>query len=961
MQAVINSLTGTALLLEGQSASVLQVDRYPRTTVVRIATLPLVLGDARNVEVVDVASVNEAFEILKRERLREECLDVALILLDPDVSDATRRDAVSALEEMLIDENVCSWLEGVLYSAPLPACADGPGALLIAKAGGASAVGAMLSRLFTLQDVIRRVRDAWTLVCERLLSSPIVQQEATVLAARSGISRKLVLAAESAEHDEFRFAALQILQPLPNYRRIVEELINELHLVRRSRRRHQPSGAVDATDRESRDARRHVEPLSFDRTAAFASVVRQKDAIVNHMRQGRLDLVRRYVDELVESQLPRDHRGEKTSMSLCDLAMEAKSQGLFELQLDLAMRAVSVRYQDSWAWAQVGDALLILNRFDEALAAYRNARDFGSYVIGATGRAQALLKMGRHQEALNAYDEVIGQHSADVVVKNARAEVLKVMGKFDEARVAYDDVIRAHPDDVVAKTGRAEVLKSMGKLHDALLAYDDVIRVDPGDVVALNGRAELLKSMGKLDEAFIAYEDVIRFCPADGVAKNGRADVLKSMGKFEEALRAYDDVIREHPTNIFAKTGQAELLKSMGKLEEALIAYDDAIRAHPTNVVMKNGRAEALKWTGKLDEALVAYDEVILAHPTNVVAKAGRAEVLKSMGKFGEALAAYEDVIREYPTNIFAKTGKAEVLKSMGKFAEALEAYDDLIREHPTNIFAKTGHAEVLKSMGKLEEALAAYDDTIREHPTDVVAKNGRTEVLKSMGKLREALVSYDEVISEHPTNVVAKNGRAEVLKSMGNLGDALVAYGEVIRQHPNDAVARNGRAAVLCALGRFEETLTLTAISPRTRQDWVALHIRGMAMIRARRINEAVEILVRGSEENPFVADRDVFKSGLALARVHQRAYQAALESLENVREMNAGRVASFLRGHSAGALGDFSGAARFLSAAGPARNERERELKAELERRFVRNEAPMHDEDWLIDHEIDCMLLAA
>jgi tetratricopeptide (TPR) repeat protein len=861
MQAVLNGMSGTGLLIEGDQVSLLRLDDNYTAVPGSFNELPDVLGDARSIDFLSVANADEAFETLRLDHARQESLDLALILLDRDLSDETRTEAATVLNHMLLDWDLRSWLEGVLYGAPLPSEADMDGALRNARDVAGTAVAGMLSRLSDLQPEIARVCEAWNSVCARVLRSPDARHEGTVLAARNGVFRYLVHAAEGAKYDDFRFAALKVLQPVTEYRRIVGELIGELKLRPSSRKQiAEPMIDVEGTKDLLDEDRKDAEYLRFDRAAVFENVKRQKDAIVGHMRASRFDLVRRYVDELVEYQLPLDHRAENTSKSLCDLAMEAKALELFELQLELANRAVHVRYQDGWAWAQVGDASLILNKFDDALTAYRHAIEFQAESVGRVGYGQVLISMGR----------------------------------LDEALAIFDDAVRVFPNDAVVKTGRAEVFKSMGRLDEALLAYDAIAREFPEQVIP----------------------------------KNGRAEVLKFLGKMDEALEAYDATGGEFPNDLFAKTGRAEVLKAMGRLDDALSAYGAVVQQFPNNPVALSGRAEVLKAIGRLDDALVAYDAIGAEFPNDVASKNGRAEVLKAMGRLDAALAAYDTIGAKFPNDTASKNGRAEVLKSMGRLDDALAAYDAVVLKFPSNVIAKTGHAEVLKSMGRLDEALVAYDAVVLNFPSDVVAKTGRAEVLKCMGRLDEALAAYDAALNQFQRN----------------------------------SFAENGRAAVLCALGRFEEALeSLPKESPTTREGWIAYHIRGMAMLRAGHIDEAAAIFLRGSEENPFAEDRDFFRSGLALAKLHEGAYEAVLSILSDVRDIGTSRVAGFLRGHSAGALGNIPAAITFLSATGPARNSRERELKAELERRFIASEPPEHDEEWLRQREVDCVLLAA
>jgi tetratricopeptide (TPR) repeat protein len=705
MQAVLNGMTGAGLLIDGDRVSLLHVDGDPSTAPGRLSDLPYVMGEACDIDFMSVAGADEALAILRCNRLREEGLDLVLILLDSDLSGATRMEAAVVLNHMLLDWDLRTWLEAVLYGAPLPAGADVAGALRYAR-GVAEIVAAMLLRLSDLQPAIGRVHEAWNSVCARDLSLPAARNEATALAARNGVFRELVHALEGTSYDQFRFAALSALQPVPGHRRIVEELIRELHLPLKIRKPGEPVPAADDdhVPRMIRDGdRKSGEYLSFDRKAAFENVKRQKDAIVGHMRAGRFDLVEQYVNWLIEYQLPLDNRGATTSKSLCDLAMEAKSLSLFELQLELANRAVGLRYEDGWAWAQVGDASLILNRFDDALAAYRRASDLGADLIGRVGNARAFLAMGKLQESLVAFEQVIRDYPSEVVPKVGRAEVLKSMGRLDEALGAYNDLSSDFPTDVMAKAGRSEVLRSMGRLDEALEAYEDVIREYPADVVAKNGRADALRSVGRLDEALNAFEAVIREHPMDVIAKYGRAEVLNSMGRSHEALKAYEELILGNPLEVIAKIGRAEALKSLGNLDEALAAFEELNREYPTNVVAKNGRAELLKYMGRLDEALASYDLVVKEFPQYLPAQAGRSDVLKSMKRLDQSLAAYDSVVREFPSSILARAGRAEVLKSMGRLEEALEVYGDVIQD-------------VLRSMRSLEDELA-YDTAIHDSP----------------------------------------------------------------------------------------------------------------------------------------------------------------------------------------------------------------------------------------------------
>ena len=344
------------------------------------------------------------------------------------------------------------------------------------------------------------------------------------------------------------------------------------------------------------------------------------------------------------------------------------------------------------------------------------------------------------------------------------------------------------------------------------------------------------------------------------------------MGRLDEALREYEAAVRDFPENAVARTGRAEVLKAMGRLDEALREYEAAVRDFPENAVARTGRAEVLKAMGRLDEALREYEAAVRDFPENVVARTGRAEVLKAMGRLDEALREYEAAVRDFPENVVARTGRAEVLKAMGRLDEALREYEAAVRDFPENVVGRSGRAEVLKAMGRLDEALREYEAVVRDFPNDVTARNGRAEVLRAMGRLDEALREYEAAVRDFPENVVARTGRAEVLKAMGRLDEALREYDRALALFPHDQYARTGKTVALVLLSRYDEALEFLAQTPpRTLDDWIACHIRGMIELKRGNVASAITIFERGIRESPWQVTWPYFRAALAVARLRR------------------------------------------------------------------------------------------
>ena len=103
-----------------------------------------------------------------------------------------------------------------------------------------------------------------------------------------------------------------------------------------------------------------------------------------------------------------------------------------------------------------------------------------------------------------------------------------------------------------------------------------------------------------------------------------------------------------------------------------------------------------------------------------------------------------------------------------------------------------------------------------------------------------EALGAYEGVMERHPSDAVAATGRAELLKKMKRWKAAQQAYRQAYERFPWDEVTRNGYAWLLGQMGQVEAAFELLPETPKSYEDWIALNIRGLLHLQAKRRLEA-------------------------------------------------------------------------------------------------------------------------
>ncbi len=132
-------------------------------------------------------------------------------------------------------------------------------------------------------------------------------------------------------------------------------------------------------------------------------------------------------------------------------------------------RCTSIDSSDPIAWYAKGDALVHLNRYNDAVNAYDMS--IGIYSENAdawSGKGNALLaQKGREVDAVKAFDRSLKIKPNDEHVMLNRGDALAALGKYNEAIDAYNEIITLNPNNADAYNNLGQVYYDQGKLEEA--------------------------------------------------------------------------------------------------------------------------------------------------------------------------------------------------------------------------------------------------------------------------------------------------------------------------------------------------------------------------------------------------------------------------------------------------------------------------------------------------------------
>jgi tetratricopeptide (TPR) repeat protein len=212
------------------------------------------------------------------------------------------------------------------------------------------------------------------------------------------------------------------------------------------------------------------------------------------------------------------------------------------------------------------------------------------------------------EEAVGYLRAALAIRPGNVVLRWMIAEDLVAMGRLQEALETYQDLLRDKPDYDVAHSGLGWTLVRMGRLDQAEDQFQKALKYNPKNAWAHNNLGYVLAQRSKWDEALVHDDEAVRLQPDHPYTHVNRAVVLLRKQKpveAEAAARKATEVNSDAPLG-YNVLGLA--LAERGKFDEALTAYQTAIKKDPNYAAARNNM-RLLPLARRLPQVLSGQDK----------------------------------------------------------------------------------------------------------------------------------------------------------------------------------------------------------------------------------------------------------------------------------------------------------------------------------------------------------------
>lgn len=228
-----------------------------------------------------------------------------------------------------------------------------------------------------------------------------------------------------------------------------------------------------------------------------------------------------------------------------NLSLALRHTGRIEASVQAARRACTLAPRQLAAWNALGLAALEAGLTDEALSAFDAGLLLAPGQVALTlQRAHCLRRLGRNQEALSGYLQVVQADPQRLDAWRGLARVQSVLGQLDAALLSRERALQLAPNDREILFEHATALLSAGRTAQSAQHLQALLNSDAGDARLWDWLGRVRLKQGDLGAARTAFEQAQTHDPDDPTIAHFHASLsgaLPDAVEIEYIRRLFDD------------------------------------------------------------------------------------------------------------------------------------------------------------------------------------------------------------------------------------------------------------------------------------------------------------------------------------------------------------------------------------------------------------------------------------
>ncbi len=518
-----------------------------------------------------------------------------------------------------------------------------------------------------------------------------------------------------------------------------------------------------------------------------------------------------------------------------------------------------------------------------------------------------LVSQNRGAEAEESFKQIKALGESTPTDRGALARYYTSMGRSQDAIKEYQDIIKQHPDDIQNSLELAALYIDQ---HDpqstaeAEKLVNEASKTSPNNARTLLLRGYLHAEKGQLEEGIGDLHHAAQLQPRWALPQYYLGLAYVQEGKNELAEEALNSALEIQPSMVAARLILARLALDEGKPDKAIAAIQNALEQKTQFFDPYLLHTQALVEKGNYDEAekdalpligefpqptaramtyrILAQAKYLQSHFEEAHSYAKQSlsydptsqESLNLLGvsqialkKTDEGLAEVQTIVRANPKWAMGYETLAELQAMAGRYADAERSVQTALEVDPNLVGARFLWSDIELDQNKLDEAMNQLTLTAQSQPQLAEAQIRMGQISEKKKDWSGAQAYYEKALKLTPDNWIAKNNLASILADHGgDLDYALKLAQEAKETKPDSLDVSDTLAWILVKKKQNYGTaiqLLRECVQKEPKNASFSYHL-GVAYFDAGRKPEAAQALHAALKLQPDPADADEAKRHL-------------------------------------------------------------------------------------------------